>query len=153
METLKIVHRNEEETCMTFLLENEDHTLGNALRWAWCRFRVIGSLEARLEKCSIHKICIRALWFCRGSSRWLDNHQTSNHSRCMIMKNPAVQFCGYAIPHPSERTIHLRIQMHHGLAIDALEKGFQDLRDMMEHIHATFESTISTYKEELPMQE
>lgn len=65
------------------------------------------------------------------------------------MKNPAVQFCGYAIPHPSERMIHLRIQMHHGLAIDALEKGLQDLRDMMEHIHSTFEETISHYKEEV----
>ncbi|XP_003741544.1 DNA-directed RNA polymerases I and III subunit RPAC2 [Galendromus occidentalis] len=104
METLKIVHTNEDETCMTFLLENEDHTLGNALR-------------------------------------------------CMIMKNPAVQFCGYAIPHPSERTIHVRIQMINGSAIDALEKGFQDLRDMMEHIHATFEDTISAYKEEVAMQE
>ncbi|OQR78056.1 DNA-directed RNA polymerases I and III subunit RPAC2-like [Tropilaelaps mercedesae] len=98
--TLKIVHKTEDETCITFLLENEDHTLGNALRY-------------------------------------------------MIMKNPAVEFCGYAIPHPSERTIHLRIQMREGQgsAVEALEKGLQDLRDLFEIIHATFADGVASYNE------
>ncbi|XP_022655640.1 DNA-directed RNA polymerases I and III subunit RPAC2-like isoform X2 [Varroa jacobsoni] len=102
-ETLKIVHKTEDESCITFLLENEDHTLGNALRY-------------------------------------------------MVMKNPAVQFCGYAIPHPSERTIHLRIQIKEGQgsAVNALEKGLQDLRDLFEAVHATFEETVAAYKETMP---
>ncbi|XP_075738392.1 RNA polymerases I and III subunit AC2 l(2)37Cg isoform X1 [Rhipicephalus microplus] len=61
---LKVIKSpNENEKCRTFVLDDQDHTLGNALRY-------------------------------------------------MVMKNPEVRFCGYAIPHPSERKVHLRIETH-----------------------------------------
>eukprot|EP00922_Rhytidocystis_sp_ex-Travisia-forbesii_P025183 GHVS01036980.1.p1 GENE.GHVS01036980.1~~GHVS01036980.1.p1 ORF type:complete len:142 (+),score=23.93 GHVS01036980.1:84-509(+) len=47
---------------LTFVIPNEDHSLGNALRW-------------------------------------------------VIMQDPSVEFCGYSVPHPSERLIALRLQM------------------------------------------
>eukprot|EP00922_Rhytidocystis_sp_ex-Travisia-forbesii_P006575 GHVS01009548.1.p1 GENE.GHVS01009548.1~~GHVS01009548.1.p1 ORF type:complete len:138 (+),score=17.37 GHVS01009548.1:68-481(+) len=47
---------------LTFVIPNEDHSLGNSLRW-------------------------------------------------VIMQDPAVEFCGYSVPHPSERLIALRLQM------------------------------------------
>lgn len=80
--------------------------------------------------------------------------------------SPDVSFCGYSIPHPSEKRINLRIQTHgettpifgkflqikcvyihnyaHTLfigvpAIDVLREGLEDLRDLYQHIHKTFQ--------------
>uniref|UniRef100_A0A8C5WQZ8 DNA-directed RNA polymerases I and III subunit RPAC2 n=1 Tax=Laticauda laticaudata TaxID=8630 RepID=A0A8C5WQZ8_LATLA len=80
-----------DKTCITFVLNNEDHTLGNSLRY-------------------------------------------------MIMKNPEVEFCGYSITHPSESKINFRIQTRGGLpAIDAFQKGLEDLTGVCQHILNTFE--------------
>uniref|UniRef100_A0A224YLG2 DNA-directed RNA polymerases I and III subunit RPAC2 n=1 Tax=Rhipicephalus zambeziensis TaxID=60191 RepID=A0A224YLG2_9ACAR len=95
---LKVVKSpNENEKCRTFVLDDQDHTLGNALRY-------------------------------------------------MIMKNPEVKFCGYAIPHPSERKVHLRIETRGITAVEALKKGLQDLHKMSEHILKEFEETVEKHK-------
>ncbi|CAH1777509.1 unnamed protein product [Owenia fusiformis] len=88
---------SEDETCQTFVLHNEDHTLGNSLRY-------------------------------------------------MVMKNPAIEFCGYTIPHPSENKINFRIQTRGGPAVDALQKGLTDLKEVSGHILTTFESKVQSYK-------
>ncbi|KAF2143020.1 uncharacterized protein K452DRAFT_350678 [Aplosporella prunicola CBS 121167] len=73
-----------ENTAASFEFENEDHTLGNALRY-------------------------------------------------VIMKNPAVEFCGYSIPHPSEARMNLRIQTYDDVSVyDVLEKGLEDLADLCD---------------------
>uniref|UniRef100_A0A8C6XLP0 DNA-directed RNA polymerases I and III subunit RPAC2 n=2 Tax=Naja naja TaxID=35670 RepID=A0A8C6XLP0_NAJNA len=87
-----------DKTCITFVLNNEDHTLGNSLRY-------------------------------------------------MIMKNPEVEFCGYSITHPSERKINFRIQTRGGLpAIDAFQKGLEDLTGICQHILNMFEASVEEYK-------
>ncbi|XP_026530468.1 DNA-directed RNA polymerases I and III subunit RPAC2-like [Notechis scutatus] len=87
-----------DKTCITFVLNNEDHTLGNSLRY-------------------------------------------------MIMKNPEVEFCGYSITHPSESKINFRIQTRGGLpAIDAFQKGLEDLMGVCQHILNTFEASVEEYK-------
>ncbi|XP_062510916.1 DNA-directed RNA polymerases I and III subunit RPAC2-like [Corticium candelabrum] len=88
----------EDESCMTFVLNGEDHTLGNALRH-------------------------------------------------VIMKNPETEFCGYAVPHPSERKINLRIQGSEGkLAVDLLRDGLSQLKDVCNHVANTFDSSVATYR-------
>ena len=88
----------EDESCMTFVLHGEDHTLGNALRH-------------------------------------------------IIMKNPDTTFCGYAVPHPSERKINLRIQSREGKpAVDVLKEGLGQLKDVCSHVVKTFEASVETYK-------
>lgn len=71
----------DDSTCMTFVLHDEDHTLGNALRYM------------------IMKKYVRSLsrdWSC---------------TRPLTLPNsPDVTFCGYSVPHPSESKINLRIQ-------------------------------------------
>ncbi|KAI0224743.1 DNA-directed RNA polymerases I and III subunit RPAC2 [Lamellibrachia satsuma] len=94
----------EDETCRTFVLHNEDHTLGNALRY-------------------------------------------------MIMKNPQVDLCGYSVPHPSEKKINLRIQTRGAAAIDVLKEGLSQLVTVCDHIHSTFESSVSQYKKVNPASE
>lgn len=77
----RVLKSEDDGRCATFELEDEDHTLGNAVRH-------------------------------------------------IILKNPEVKFCGYALPHPNERKINIQIQVYTGEAIDALEKGFKDLIDL-----------------------
>ncbi|XP_003383582.1 PREDICTED: DNA-directed RNA polymerases I and III subunit RPAC2-like [Amphimedon queenslandica] len=84
-------------TCMTFVLQDEDHTLGNALRW-------------------------------------------------ILIKNPDVSFCGYSTPHPSERKINLRIQTTGISATEVLRRGLEDLRELFQHIHKTYEASVQQFK-------
>lgn len=88
----------EDESCMTFVLHGEDHTLGNALRY-------------------------------------------------MVMKNPETAFCGYAVPHPSERKINLRIQGRDDKpAVDLLKEGLGQLKDVCNHVVKTFENSVATFR-------
>lgn len=59
-----------------------------------------------------------------------EDHTLGNALRHMILKNPDVKFCGYALPHPNERKINFQIQVYTGEALDALEKGLKDLIDL-----------------------
>ncbi|KAI9741931.1 MAG: RNA polymerase subunit AC19 [Cirrosporium novae-zelandiae] len=78
------------DTAVSFQIDNEDHTLGNALRY-------------------------------------------------MIMKNPEVELCGYTIPHPAEAKMNIRIQTFGDyLAIDALEKGLDDLSSLCDVVTEKF---------------
>lgn len=69
--------------------------------------------------------------------------------------SPDVEFCGYSIPHPSEELMNIRIQTYgtspiHWItagtaddidgttAVEALEKGFDDLMDMCDIVADKF---------------
>lgn len=55
------------------------------------------------------------------------------------MKNPEVEFCGYSIPHPSEELLNLRIQTYGNItAVDALQKGLDDLIDLCDAVKDKF---------------
>eukprot|EP00842_Homolaphlyctis_polyrhiza_P005665 jgi/Hompol1/609/HPOL_004143-RA len=72
-----------------------------------------------------------------------EDHTLGNALRYIIMKNPAVTFCGYSIPHPSEYQINLRIQTDGSMtAVDALHRGIDDLTDLMTHIRDTFKTEV-----------
>ncbi|KAG6037527.1 hypothetical protein E4U41_005035 [Claviceps citrina] len=67
-----------------------------------------------------------------------EGHTLGNALRYIIMKNPAVEFCAYAIPHPSESKMNLRIQTYDGSAVDALKKGLHDLQDVCDVVAEKF---------------
>ncbi|XP_067139335.1 uncharacterized protein Polr1D [Centruroides vittatus] len=81
----------DDDTTKTFVLNGEDHTLGNSLRY-------------------------------------------------MIMKNPEIKFCGYAVPHPSENKINLRIQTYGSSATDQFRKGLEDLNQLCEILLEKFQN-------------
>jgi len=57
----------------------------------------------------------------------------------IITGSPDVEFCGYSIPHPSEALMNIRIQTYEGTtAVDALDKGLQDLMDLCDVVAAKF---------------
>ncbi|PSS10664.1 hypothetical protein M430DRAFT_127008 [Amorphotheca resinae ATCC 22711] len=68
-----------------------------------------------------------------------EDHTLGNALRYIIMKNPDVEFCGYSIPHPSEEVMNIRIQTYEGTtAIEALDKGFDDLMDLCDIVADKF---------------
>ncbi|ROW12402.1 hypothetical protein VMCG_00657 [Cytospora schulzeri] len=68
-----------------------------------------------------------------------EGHTLGNALRYIIMKNPEVEFCAYAIPHPSEAKMNMRIQTYEGTtAIDALKKGLKDLQDLCDVVADKF---------------
>lgn len=55
------------------------------------------------------------------------------------MKNPDVEFCAYAIPHPSEAKMNIRIQTYDTTtATAALAKGLKDLEDLCDVVEDKF---------------
>ncbi|OTA61879.1 RBP11-like subunits of RNA polymerase [Hypoxylon sp. EC38] len=68
-----------------------------------------------------------------------EGHTLGNALRYIIMKNPDVEFCAYAIPHPSEDKMNLRIQTYDTTtAAAALAKGLQDLEDLCDVVAEEF---------------
>ncbi|KAI0114827.1 RBP11-like subunits of RNA polymerase [Daldinia grandis] len=68
-----------------------------------------------------------------------EGHTLGNALRYIIMKNPDVEFCAYAIPHPSEDKMNLRIQTYDTTtAAAALAKGLQDIEDLCDVVADEF---------------
>lgn len=73
-----------------------------------------------------------------------EDHTLGNALRYMIMKNSEVEFCGYSIPHPSENKLNIRIQTYGGItAVEALQKGLDDLSDLCTHIEEEFSTKVA----------
>ncbi|KAI8277406.1 DNA-directed RNA polymerases I and III subunit RPAC2 [Colletotrichum sp. SAR11_240] len=67
-----------------------------------------------------------------------EGHTLGNALRYIIMKNPDVEFCAYAIPHPSEAKMNLRIQTYDETAVAALQKGLKDLQALSDTVAEEF---------------
>ncbi|GAA5844417.1 hypothetical protein JCM3766R1_006387 [Sporobolomyces carnicolor] len=73
-----------------------------------------------------------------------EDHTIGNLLRWMLMKNPAVEFCGYSAPHPSEAKIHIRIQMYDGKSsLDALNEALDNVEHMTETILASYTEALA----------
>ncbi|GAA5934113.1 hypothetical protein JCM1841_006834 [Sporobolomyces salmonicolor] len=73
-----------------------------------------------------------------------EDHTMGNLLRYMLMKNPAVEFCGYSAPHPSEAKIHLRIQMYDGKsAVDAFHEALNNIEQMSEAILEKYTASLA----------
>lgn len=97
------VLNTDDETCVTFYMNGEDHTLGNSLRY-------------------------------------------------LILKNPEVKFCSYAVPHPSENKINLKIQTAGMPAVKVLEEGLNSLYETCGHILDTFKFAVKKYENVTSME-
>jgi DNA-directed RNA polymerase I and III subunit RPAC2 len=77
-----------------------------------------------------------------------EGHTMGNALRYIIMKNPDVEFCAYAIPHPSEPKMNIRIQTYRGTAIDALKKGLTDLQQICDVVTDEFSTKREAFNAE-----
>jgi DNA-directed RNA polymerase I and III subunit RPAC2 len=83
-----------------------------------------------------------------------EDHTLGNSLRYVIMKNPAVDFCGYTIPHPSESKINFRIQSKINEedskilpAIDIFRQGLVDLKRMCSIVLEKYQENVKIFKE------
>eukprot|EP00038_Savillea_parva_P001873 m.108058 g.108058 ORF g.108058 m.108058 type:complete len:136 (+) comp10644_c0_seq4:2213-2620(+) len=77
-----------------------------------------------------------------------EDHTLGNSLRYAIMKDPRTEFCGYSIPHPSERKIHLRVQTKDGTPCnEVLRTGLETIKAMGNHMLKTFESRVVEHRE------
>ena len=84
----------------TFTLENEDHTLGNALRH-------------------------------------------------VLNGNPAVELCGYSVPHPMERRVNVRVQTtgaNGTTARTAMRDALLDVISVCDNVHEAYEKAEEAYE-------
>jgi len=79
----------------------------------------------------------------------LYNHEKVRHRITpKLICSPDVEFCGYSIPHPSEAKMNLRIQTYgeNGkTAVDALEKGLDDLMALCEAVEDKFQAAVEEH--------
>ncbi|KAK2069235.1 hypothetical protein P8C59_003832 [Phyllachora maydis] len=80
-----------------------------------------------------------------------EGHTLGNALRYMIMKNPDVEFCAYAVPHPSEPKMNVRIQTYDEstTAIVALEKGLQDVQELCDIVAAKFVKAKVNFEDQM----
>lgn len=75
-----------------------------------------------------------------------EDHTLGNILRHMITMNENVEFCGYTMPHPSLAKFHIRIQTNEKIsAIEALKKGFADVREAAEFVKERFIQEYHTF--------
>lgn len=74
-----------------------------------------------------------------------EDHTLGNALRHMILKDPNVKFCGYAVPHPNERKINFQIQVYKGEALDALEQGFKNLIDLNQVVKEKIQAAYDEF--------
>lgn len=56
--------------------------------------------------------------------------------------SPEVVFCGYTVPHPAERKLHVRIQTNGPKAIDILKRGLKDLENLCDETTVIFKVSV-----------
>jgi DNA-directed RNA polymerase subunit L len=63
-----------------------------------------------------------------------------------LCSSPEVMLCGYTIPHPSEATMHFRIQTTGPHAVDVLKQGIKDLEKLCDHTLTVFQvKSVAVY--------
>ena len=68
-----------------------------------------------------------------------EDHTLGNAMRHVVMRDASTDFCGYTVPHPSEKYLHLRIQTRKDAAEDALIDGAETLKKICNTVISQFD--------------
>lgn len=77
-----------------------------------------------------HEILTKILRTSNNKSSGKKEHKASP----FIPDSPAVEFCGYTVPHPMEKKIHVRVQTSDTPALQVLLQALKDLKKQNEEI-------------------
>ncbi|XP_066968504.1 DNA-directed RNA polymerases I and III subunit RPAC2 [Macrobrachium rosenbergii] len=88
--------------------------------------------------------------FCRTFVINGEDHTLGNILKHVIMQNPDVSYCGYTVPHPMDKKIHLRIQTNKMPALDVLHAALKNLKAENEAIKKIIKDEVSRYQETHP---
>merc|ERR1712139_54819 len=77
-----------------------------------------------------------------------EDHTFGNAVRYMLMKDPNVEFAGYAVPHPSEPIMNVRVQTHADTvtAHEAMTQAVDNVGEACVHIARTYRKAVKAYK-------
>jgi DNA-directed RNA polymerases I and III subunit RPAC2 len=82
-----------------------------------------------------------------------EDHTLGNTLRHVLMQNAKVDFAGYAVPHPSEPVVNIRVQTAKGgsnsiSAIEALKEGCATLHQQCAFVLEQLEEVMPEAKED-----
>eukprot|EP00939_MAST-03C_sp_MAST-3C-sp1_P000554 g554.t1 len=75
-----------------------------------------------------------------------EDHTLGNSLRYILMRDPAVDFCGYTVPHPMEPFMNLRLQTKKSAntsAKETIKGGLDTLIKVCDHVREVFDKEIS----------
>ncbi|CAE8652238.1 unnamed protein product, partial [Polarella glacialis] len=76
-----------------------------------------------------------------------EDHTLGNSLRYMLMKNPAVDFAGYTVPHPSEPYMNVRVQTHQSTtADDAVDESLDNITAVCDIVLKTYKKAVKDFK-------
>ncbi|PWZ27071.1 DNA-directed RNA polymerases I and III subunit RPAC2 [Zea mays] len=75
-----------------------------------------------------------------------EDHTLANSARFVLNQDPRVAFCGYTIPHPSEKKVNIRLQTTGDAAKDVLKDALQNLMIMCQHVRGTMDTAVVNHR-------
>lgn len=118
---IKIISSSK-KSCKTFVFTNEDHTLGNSLRYA-------------LMRKYVRELIVRS----RIRPR-------KNHTHTFLT-SPKVEFCGYTVPHPMEPKMNVRLQTKDAFdATEVMKESLDVLVDIFDVVDEKFQKASKAFK-------
>jgi len=81
-------------------------------------------------------------------SIYKEDHTLGNALRHVLMMDTEnVELCGYAVPHPMESIMTLRLQTKNGqVAETVLRSGIDALKEICSHVDGAFDSALHDFK-------
>eukprot|EP00049_Salpingoeca_infusionum_P025362 m.18839 g.18839 ORF g.18839 m.18839 type:complete len:127 (+) comp7953_c1_seq1:597-977(+) len=90
-------------------------------------------------------VCVCCMFVCLSCSSTLPFASSHDSWFC----SPRVVFCGYSVPHPSDRKINVRVQTDgEHKAVDVLKDALENLLRVCDVISQKFQSTATAYREQ-----
>lgn len=86
---------------------------------------------------------------CRTFAIGDEDHTLGNSVRHILSQTASVEFAGYAVPHPSEPIVHIRVQTvdkEHHSAVDALKEACVTLQEQCAHVLEQLEEVLPETK-------
>jgi DNA-directed RNA polymerase I and III subunit RPAC2 len=73
-----------------------------------------------------------------------ETHTMGNALRQTIVSNPAVDYCGYSVPHPAENKMRIRIQAAKGEnIIDIMNQGIENFAQWCSNMEGAFDAATT----------
>jgi DNA-directed RNA polymerase II subunit RPB11 len=76
---------------------------------------------------------------------WLEDHTVGHALRTQLLKNPAVTFAGYKVPHPLEHKMIFRVQTSRDTPVVAMKAALKQLSEITTKLETVVSKAISTY--------
>eukprot|EP00397_Hematodinium_sp_SG-2012_P059754 GEMP01076970.1.p2 GENE.GEMP01076970.1~~GEMP01076970.1.p2 ORF type:complete len:103 (+),score=30.68 GEMP01076970.1:94-402(+) len=76
-----------------------------------------------------------------------EDHTLGNVVRYMLMRDPAVEFAGYSVPHPSEPVMNIRVQCVNGESAEtAMADALENIIGVCNHVGKVYNKKVEEFK-------